>query len=307
MDDYITVVGGANVDIGGFSRAPLVERDSNPGRVSLSLGGVGRNVAHNLCLLGQRVKLITVMGRDANGSMICEGCEAAGMDLSLSQAIRGRRTSTYLFVADSDGDMRLAIADMDIYEAITPDFLARRMDAINGGRAVVVDANLPEESIRYLARHAAVPVVADPVSGAKAARLIPALPDLAAIKPNALEAGILTGEDTSTFEGICRAAERLVEMGVGHVLITMGEQGVCCADEAGQMILPPLTATVRNATGAGDAFMAGLCVGLLQGWDLRRVGTLAQAAAVIAIASEFTVNPDMSLPLLLETAGRQPG
>ncbi|MDO4355733.1 MAG: carbohydrate kinase family protein [Clostridia bacterium] len=306
MSGYVTVVGGANVDIGGFSRAPLVDRDSNPGRVSLSLGGVGRNVAHNLCLMGQHVKLISVMGQDANGSMICEGCEAVGMDLSLSRAIRGRRTSTYLYVADSDGDMRLAIADMDIYDAITPDFLARRMDAINAGRAVVVDANLPEESILYLARHAKVPVVADPVSGAKAARLIPALPHLAAIKPNALEAGILTGEDTSSFEGICRAAERLVELGAGRVLITMGEQGVCCADEAGQMVLPSLSVAVRNATGAGDAFTAGLCVGMLRGWDLKRVGRLAQAASVIAIASEYTVNPDMSLQRLLETAGEIP-
>lgn len=305
MDNYITVVGGVNVDIGGFSHAPLVDRDSNPGRVALSLGGVGRNIAHNLCLLGQRVKLVSVMGQDPYGSMICEGCEAVGMDLSLSKAIYGMRTSTYLFIADSDRDMRMAIADMDIYNAVTPDFLARRMPAINAGQAVVVDANIPEETILYLARHATVPVIADPVSGAKASRMIPALPYLTCIKPNALEAGRLTGVDTSNFEGICRAAERLVEMGVQRVLITMGAQGVCCADRFGQMVLPPFPARVRNATGAGDAFMAGLCLGLMKGWNLRRIGTLAQAAAVIAMDSERTVNPDMSLSLLLEIAKSQ--
>ena len=303
MSEYITVVGGVNVDIGGFSLAPLRERDSNPGRVTLSLGGVGRNVAHNLCLLGQHVKLVSVMGKDANGAMVCEGCGAVGMDLSLSQTVYGGRTSTYLYIADSDGDMRLAVADMDIYSAITPEFLSRRMNAINRGRAVVLDANLPEESILYLASHATVPVIADPVSGAKAPRLARALPHIAALKPNALEAGVLSGEDTSTFEGVCRAAERLVEKGVQRVLITMGERGVCCADGSGQMVLPPLTARVRSATGAGDAFTAGLCIGLLNGWDLRRIGTLAQAAAAVAIDSEQTVNPDMSMERLLEMAG----
>ena len=53
---YAVVVGGVNVDIGGRSFAPLVEADSNPGAVTVSLGGVGRNIAHNLALLGTDVR-----------------------------------------------------------------------------------------------------------------------------------------------------------------------------------------------------------------------------------------------------------
>lgn len=291
---YITVVGGVNVDIGGFSTAPLKDRDSNPGRVSLSLGGVGRNIAHNLCLLGKEVRLATVMGQDANASLLYAGCEAIGMDLSLSEALLGQRTSTYLFIADSDNDMRLAVSDMDIYQAVTPEFLAARMDVINAGDAVVVDTNIPAESILYLAQHAAVPVIADPVSGAKAPRLVEALPYLTALKPNALEAEILTGEDASTQEGICRAAQKLVEMGVKNVLITMGGDGVCCADASGVQIVPAFAAQVRNATGAGDAFTAGLTIGLLEHRPLKDVARLAQAASVIAIGSDETVSPEMS-------------
>ena len=59
---YIVVVGGVNMDIGAVSAAPLVARDSNPGRVTTSLGGVGRNIAHNLCLLGEQVSMVTVLG-----------------------------------------------------------------------------------------------------------------------------------------------------------------------------------------------------------------------------------------------------
>ena len=297
---YITVVGGVNVDIGGFSHAPLKDRDSNPGRVTLSLGGVGRNVAHNLCLLGQRVKLVTVMGQDANGALLKSGCEAIGMDLSLARALPDRRTSTYLFIADADKDMRLAVSDMDIYETVTPEFLAARMEEINAGAAVVVDTNIPEESIAYLAENAKVPLIADPVSGVKAVRLLRALPHLAAIKPNALEAGVLTGEDTFAHEGIRRAAEKLVQMGVKRVLITMGSDGVCCADESGSAIIPAYRARVRNATGAGDAFTAGLCVGLLQDLPLRDIVQMAQAASVIAIGSDETVNPDMSYENLMK-------
>lgn len=302
---YITVVGGVNVDIGGFSAAPLKDRDSNPGRVTLSLGGVGRNVAHNLCLLGKGVKLATVMGQDANASLLYAGCEAIGMDLSLSEALLGQRTSTYLFIADSDNDMRLAVSDMDIYQAVTPEFIAARMDVINAGEAVVVDTNIPAESIRYLAENASVPVIADPVSGAKAPRLVDALPYLTALKPNALEAGILTGEDVSTQQGVCRAAQKLVEMGVKNVLITMGVDGVCCADKNGVQIVPAYKATVRNATGAGDAFTAGLTVGLLQNLPLAEVAALAQAASVIAIGSDETVSPEMSYENLLKIKNNQ--
>ena len=56
---YAAVVGGVNVDIGGRSFAPLVAADSNPGTVTVSLGGVGRNIAHNMCLMGIEVRLLT--------------------------------------------------------------------------------------------------------------------------------------------------------------------------------------------------------------------------------------------------------
>ena len=64
---YAVVVGGVNVDICGRSFHPLVESDSNPGRVSTGLGGVGRNIAHNMSLMGVDVRLLTAFGDDPNG------------------------------------------------------------------------------------------------------------------------------------------------------------------------------------------------------------------------------------------------
>ena len=53
MDDVIAVIGSANMDIGGYPEGPLAAGDSNPGRVRLSVGGVGCNIARNLALLGR--------------------------------------------------------------------------------------------------------------------------------------------------------------------------------------------------------------------------------------------------------------
>ena len=86
---YIAVVGGVNMDIGAVSDAPLVARDSNPGRVTTSLGGVGRNIAHNLCLLGEQVSMITVLGQDSFAQSVRENAADIGLDLSHSATIPG--------------------------------------------------------------------------------------------------------------------------------------------------------------------------------------------------------------------------
>ena len=140
---YIVVVGGVNMDIGAVSAAPLVARDSNPGRVTTSLGGVGRNIAHNLCLLGEQVSMVTVLGQDSFAQSVRENAADIGLDLTHSAVIPGGRTGTYLFIDGCDGDMALAVNDMGIYEHITPEFLRQRLDFINHAGLVVVETNLP--------------------------------------------------------------------------------------------------------------------------------------------------------------------
>ena len=177
---YIVVVGGVNMDIGAVSHDPLVPRDSNPGKVTTSLGGVGRNIAHNLCLLGQQVSMVTVLGQDSFAQSVRDNAAAIGLDLSHSAVIPGGRTGTYLFIAGSDGDMALAVNDMAIYDHITPDFLRQRLEFINRAGLVVVETNLPEESLQWLCQHCTAPILADPVSTIKARRLEPVLGKLTA-------------------------------------------------------------------------------------------------------------------------------
>ena len=65
---YAVVCGGVNIDIGAHSFAPLRAKDSNPGKVELSLGGVGRNIAHNMRLLGVPTYLLTAVGGDSRAA-----------------------------------------------------------------------------------------------------------------------------------------------------------------------------------------------------------------------------------------------
>ena len=121
---YAVVVGGVNVDICGRSFAPLVEADSNPGVVSTSLGGVGRNIAHNMSLMGLDVRLLTAFGDDPNGHRVSASCSELGIDASHALRLPGAATSTYLYLTGPDGEMALAVSDMEICRRITPEYLS---------------------------------------------------------------------------------------------------------------------------------------------------------------------------------------
>ena len=168
---YIVVIGGVNMDIGAVSRSALVARDSNPGRVTTSLGGVGRNIAHNLCLLGEQVSMVTVLGQDGFAQSVRDNAAAIGLDLTHSAVIPGGRTGTYLFIDDCDGDMALAVNDMDIYDHITPDFLRQRMDYINHAGLVVVETNLPEASLQWLCEHLSLIHISEPTRRNQSSRM----------------------------------------------------------------------------------------------------------------------------------------
>lgn len=237
---YVAVVGGVNMDIGAVSAGKLVARDSNPGHVTTSLGGVGRNIAHNLCLLGQQTAMVTVMGDDDFGRRVQENARDIGLDLSASAVLPDCRTGTYLYICGPDGDMALAVNDMAIYDRMTPDFLRQRLDFINGADLVVLETNLPEDSIRWLCDNCRAPILADPVSTIKAEKLRPVLGKLAALKPNRLEAELLSGMSIRTPEDAAQAAPPPAGHRPGHGVHLPGRGGHLCRRPAGEYRVGPL-------------------------------------------------------------------
>lgn len=290
----IAVVGGANVDIGGFPAAALIAGDSNPGRVRISMGGVGRNIAENAARMGLEVSLTTALGDDANGRMLLEDCRAKGIGTGSCVIDVGARTSVYLFIDDARGDMYCAVNDMEIQSRLTPERIAPALERLNRMDAVVIDANLPEETIRYLARELRAPLFADPVSVAKAGKLRGALESIYCLKPNRIEAELLTGVQIRDAVDAAEAAKRLNDAGVRRVYLSMGLQGALCAEGGHCSFLPCRARGAVNATGAGDAFSAALVWAHCEGMDLRQSGIAGMAAASIAAGAMETVSPKMS-------------
>ncbi len=278
--DAAVVFGGINMDIWGRPEKALVPKDSNPGAVTLRPGGVGRNIAHDLRLLGLEVSLVAAIGGDVYASAISESCRALGIDLSLAPVFPQRRSSTYLYISDEKGEMQLAVSDMDICSALTAEYAAAILPKLQA-KAIVVDTNIPEGTIRYICDNSSIPVYADPVSTAKAAKLLPVLHRLSAIKPNALEAEALTGERDPE-----RAARALVEKGVKRAFISLGSQGMIAADESQLLRLPIPPTRLVNVTGAGDAAMAAIVLSGIKGLGLRETAELALRAGSITCGSE---------------------
>ncbi len=291
---YAVVCGGVNIDIGAHSFAPLRAKDSNPGKVELSLGGVGRNIAHNMRLLGVPTYLLTAVGGDSRALQIEQSCRELGIDLSHALRVPDGRTSTYVFVGDSDGDMAIAVSDMEICEKLTPDYFASQLDLLNGAAAVIIDANLPRESIAYLTEHCTAPIFIDPVSTVKAEKLRGLLARVHTLKPNRIEAELLSGVQITDGESLRQAAQALLDQGVKRVFLSLGGDGVLAAQRGEVHTVPICKAEMRNATGAGDAMMASLVWSFLSGRTLAESAAAGTAAAALAVESEETINPAMS-------------
>ena len=294
-NSYVAVVGAINIDIWGKSSSVLILRDSNPGEIMYSFGGVGRNIAHNLSLMGQNVSMLTAIGDDHWGPQVKKACADIGIDLSHAFLVPGSRTGTYLALSGPDGDMAIALSDMAIADAISPEVILKELDFLNGAQLVIIDGNLSSETIECICDNVTAPIFADPVSVTKGRKMLPYLSKLHTFKPNSLEAEDLTG--TATPE---EAALELLNMGVKKVFVSDGGNGIVVAEEGKVFRVPCLPTILVNATGGGDAAMAALCDSFCRGLDSEEAAKRAVAAGSIAVESAETISPLMSAKAIEE-------
>lgn len=298
LSPRVCVIGGANVDIHGAAYQPLRLRDSNPGSVHVSPGGVARNVAENLSRLGVDCRLVTAVGKDPHGEMLLTHGREAGIDMRYVQELESAPTSTYLAVLDRCGDMQVAVADMDIMDQLTAARLEPLHTAIGDSSLLVIDANLPDDALGWLVN--TFPdhdVFADTVSTAKAMRLKPYLGTLHTLKTNPVEAEALTGFDARTTADLDRMAEWLHSQGIERLFMTRAEDGLFYStpEKRGHVMLEHHEDDVRSTTGAGDAFLAALAYAYLQGWPLDGTLQFAGAAAQLTVADRSPSSPVLSL------------
>jgi len=294
-DCLVLVLGGMNMDITAVSAQPLLAGDSNPGRVHFAPGGVARNVAENIARLGHGVALVSAVGEDAFGTALLQATRAAGVGVEQVRPLSGQRTATYLSVHGPDGDVALAVNDMDILEELNPAYLAPLCGAFTVVPCVVLDANLCSDTLHWLLADIKPPYAfVDAVSVAKCVRLIPCLAGIYLLKVNRMEAQALTGVAVICADSAVRAAQALQTAGVRNVVLSLGDQGVAyCGADGVTGYCAAGRVTVVSTSGAGDALLAGLVHGHLVGMALEQAVAFARQCAEMTLSS-----PDANHPLL---------
>lgn len=156
-EPYCVVIGGINIDIQGFCNAAHIEKDSNPGKITQSLGGVGRNIAENLVRLGVRTELITVLGTSPAWEALISRIAHLGIGLSHSPRLADVPLPRYLCILERDGGLVSAVADMRAIERLQIEHLESQDSLLRKAACIIIDGNLPEACIEWIAQqyHAA--------------------------------------------------------------------------------------------------------------------------------------------------------
>lgn len=295
----VVVVGGSNMDIKARSASVPQAQTSNPGHASMTPGGVGRNVAETLARLGDRVHLVSVVGRDALGSVLIEHTMNSGVRTEL--VVRtDRPTGTYTAVLDHNGELVIAIADMEAIDELGPENLVAARDTIAGSSLVVVDGNLrPDTLDAALAMSTSTMVILDPVSVPKAAGISEVVDArVYAVTPGRDELAALAGLPTRTDRQVRKAADALHARGIEIVWVSLGADGSLLSVGGHAQEVSALKTDVVDVTGAGDSMLAGFCHTLLTGGSPQEAASLGHAAAALTVASSHTVRPDLSIEKL---------
>lgn len=333
----VFVFGAAAVDVlakpgnQGSSQESQLVGLSIPGEITISAGGVGRNMAETLAKFGLVPTLVTVLGTgkgisqpsnqpDSFGTYLINDCKKKGIVLAATLA-QNEPTAVYSALSYSDGKFRGGVAHMGIFEHLTPNIVARYENAMRQAQLIVVDANIPAATISHIlafARKNGIPTFAEPTSAAKAVALarIPNVQDITFMKPNLTEltafvqATSTSSPDSTSPTDVDAMLKYLLETrGLNHVILTQGPNGVKLATRNGlssNIVELPIeeSTNVIDFNGAGDSLAAGFIFGRLSGLDNETALRLGIRAARITSESSLSVSPLLGPSLLYEFADR---
>ncbi len=300
----VLCIGAANLDRKLRTIAAMQLGTSNPATAEEVYGGVARNIAENLARLNLPTALLTALGDDGAGRSLQEYAERAGIDTRGSLKLQDAATGTYTAILDDNGELVVALADMALYDRITPAFLASRQPQRAAAAMTVADLNLPADSIATLldsARQDNVPLVIVAVSQPKMARLPPDLRGLRLLILNRGELETRAGRALPTEADVRAACREVQAQGAQDVIVTCGSQGVYHTRDGGLVWLAAHQVDVVDVTGAGDAFSAAVCWSLYQGSaDLTLACRRGLKVAAMTLESPETVSPVLAADVLDE-------
>ncbi len=303
----IAIIGGINIDIEGAPFKTIKYHDSNPGKIRLSYGGVGRNIAENLARLGGDCAMISVVGDEPMSRGTVDYLKDLGVDVSHIRVIKGETPSMYLSILDEKGDMSVAVSDMGIIDHIDPEYISSIRNYLEQASAIALDGNLTEELLDHATQILrGNKLFYDPVSANKGVRVRNFAGRFFAVKPNKIEAEAILDMKIKDEEDVREAGRRFMELGVSQVFITLGEDGVFYIERGDEgFIRPGENMVIKSATGAGDSFSACILLGISMGMNAHAIAEMGMAASRITLESANAVNENLSMELIKKMMNKE--
>ncbi len=294
----IVAIGGANVDRKFHIEGTVRLETSNPANVTTSVGGVARNIAENLGRLGNEVKLLTMMGADHDGEKIKKHSEKF-ISFEMTEILPDKSTGSYSAVLTHDGELVIAMADMEIYKELVPSMLTKYEARIVDARCIIIDLNAPRETVEYivnLARTRDIPLAVIPVSSPKMNHMPDSLQGLTYFISNKDEVETYLQRSLKTEEDYENAVSEFLGKGVDHVVITLGEAGVITGHKGKieRLKAVPIDCIV-DVTGAGDAFVSAFLHAMLQDEPFLEAVKFGLYNASQTLQCDTTVREDLSV------------
>ena len=224
---YILVLGASIVDIFGFCGRSYAQRDSIPGHIKISFGGVCRNIAENLARVGVNTQFISTLGDDENGKSILEHSKKFGYNMENSLFLEGESTPTYLAILNHQGEMESAVVDMESLNKMDEVFVDGKHEVFENAEYTIVDSDNPV-LLEYILKkyQGKSKFILDPVSAKKARKIRHLIKYFHTIKPNRFETEALCGFKIETNDDLRKAGKFFIEQGVKNVFISLDADGI---------------------------------------------------------------------------------
>lgn len=293
----ITCVGGIAFNRKYTLDASYVLGTSNPAKSINSHGGVVRNIAENLARLDVNVSLVSIVGDDDSGKELLSYMRNLGTDVSQVSVSTTSPTAEYVAVFDNENELILGLSNMEIIEQIDQAQIGRSWSYMNSSDWVILDCNLPKETIAFTLDHkqtAGFKIAVDTVSVSKAKRLPYDLSNIDLLFTNKAEAASMLQENLGIKEKTLEElADLLRARGANEVFITDGSNGHLVSTSEDQFRVPALSTNVINVSGAGDALVAGVLYKLTTGATLRESSQVGAALSALTVESDLDVRRDL--------------
>jgi ribokinase len=289
----VVVLGGINLDYLVRGKTLPQPGDTVDGAEFLRAGGgKGANQAVAAARLGARVAFIGRVGRDEHGDELLGLLADEGIDVRFTTRDPQASTGVALVMIDCAGEKQIMVAP-GANHRLSPREITAAKDLVAGARVLLTQFEIPMRSVLAavrIAHGAGVKIVIDPAPPQRAPRELVRRATI--IRPNSAEAQALTGVKVSDLPSARKAARKLLSFGVTAAATQAGDAGDLLVWKDGEACFPRLPVKVVDATGAGDAFAAGLAVALSEGRSWMEAGAFANAAAALA-TTKFGAQPAM--------------